>query len=686
MADIKKQVKIEFIGDDGKVKTTFDKMERDAEKTGISIGKKLAVGFAAIGAVGAKMVSSFTEADQIARKTEATIRATGGAAGLTAKQVSLIAKELQGVTKFGDDAIQSGQNLLLTFRNIKGDTFRQATEAMLDMSEAMGVDLKSSAIQLGKALNDPVQGISALSRTGVQFSEQQKAVIKSMAETGNIAGAQALILAELNNQFGGVARAASEGTGAYAQIGELLGDVLEIGGQVIHEFLYPAIDGFRDFLVEVIKTNEAERIFRNIGEAILVVIRPISLFINYFTTGLKVIWDLAQALPVVGSGFQAVNKVMTSSVGIWEGLKAAMIQGAAELMKAPLMLQDAWLATKQIGLESVKAVVDAFNTGISAIQEIGSKLPFVGDKFGSGGSASLTSASQGLGLMSGDIQAQRQGIASQISGINASASSAISAVATGETEPKAPTIGGVAMPSLGGGVIDETKALSDTQLQAVQSRKEEQAEEDKKAKADALAREVEHLQNLRNENQFAAEYILADWTGFFNDKNSKDAEAKKQALLGEREFASNVSEVMDYLASKNKKLAIAFAIVKTASGVARALSDYPFPVSVAVGASVAAAGAVQIAKIRGAAQGGIVGGFDTGRDNQLMAVRSGEMILTPDLVKPVTPTLRDIIRNEDERGINSGGSSQQVTLRFDPPEFGRFLREVNRQTAYAQGV
>jgi len=30
------------------------------------------------------------------------------------------------------------------------------------MSTAMGQDLKSSAIQLGKALNDPIQGVAAL--------------------------------------------------------------------------------------------------------------------------------------------------------------------------------------------------------------------------------------------------------------------------------------------------------------------------------------------------------------------------------------------------------------------------------------------------------------------------------------------------------------------------------------------
>ena len=48
------------------------------------------------------------------------------------------------------------------------------------MSTAFGQDLQSSAIQLGKALNDPVAGIGALQRIGVQFTEAQKNTIKAL--------------------------------------------------------------------------------------------------------------------------------------------------------------------------------------------------------------------------------------------------------------------------------------------------------------------------------------------------------------------------------------------------------------------------------------------------------------------------------------------------------------------------
>jgi len=76
-----------------------------------------------------------------------------------------------------------------------------------DMSAALGQDGKSSAIQLGKALNDPIKGITALSRVGVSFTAQQKEAIKADVKRGDTLSAQKIILAELSKEFGGSAAA-----------------------------------------------------------------------------------------------------------------------------------------------------------------------------------------------------------------------------------------------------------------------------------------------------------------------------------------------------------------------------------------------------------------------------------------------------------------------------------------------
>lgn len=166
-----------------------------------------AAAVAGIGAAIGGMILAAEESRQVMAQTEAVIKSTGGAAGVSAEEVSNYAQALSQVTNFDDEAIQGGQNLLLTFTKIGKDVFPDATQTMLDMSAALGQDLKGSAIQLGKALNDPIQGITALRRVGVSFTEEQERQIKVLVESGRTMEAQKLILAELKTEFGGVAKA-----------------------------------------------------------------------------------------------------------------------------------------------------------------------------------------------------------------------------------------------------------------------------------------------------------------------------------------------------------------------------------------------------------------------------------------------------------------------------------------------
>ena len=170
-------------------------------------GTALAVGLAA------GLVSCVKEAaasEQVMAQTEAVIKSTGGAAGLSAQQVADMAGSLSRVAPFDDEVIQQAENLLLTFTNIGGDVMPQATQAVLDMSTALGQDTASSAQQLGKALQDPIQGVTALQRVGVKLTDAQKEQVKAMVEAGDVAGAQGVILQELQKEFGGSATAAGK--------------------------------------------------------------------------------------------------------------------------------------------------------------------------------------------------------------------------------------------------------------------------------------------------------------------------------------------------------------------------------------------------------------------------------------------------------------------------------------------
>lgn len=175
-------------------------------------GKTIGIGIAAgVGVATLALKKYFTntiEAERVQAQLEARIKSTGMAARLSLGDLNKMAQALQFKTSFDDESIGEVQALLLTFTKIGRETFPDATEAVLNLSTAMGTDLNSAALQVGKALNDPVQGVTALARAGVQFSKSQKAVIKDLVETGRQAEAQAIILKELETQMGGAAVAA----------------------------------------------------------------------------------------------------------------------------------------------------------------------------------------------------------------------------------------------------------------------------------------------------------------------------------------------------------------------------------------------------------------------------------------------------------------------------------------------
>lgn len=206
-----------------------------------SVGKTLTKGVTLpIVGLGIAAVKAFGEAEQVTAKTEAVIKSTGGAANVTKDHVLKLAGAIRDYSGVEDEAIQNGENLLLTFKGIQNqagkgnDIFDQATKTMVDMSVALGTDASGSAIQLGKALNDPIKGVTALTRVGVSFTESQKEQIKALVESGDKLGAQKIILAELKDEFGGAARAVGgTGTGSMKIALSQAGDALEALGAIV---------------------------------------------------------------------------------------------------------------------------------------------------------------------------------------------------------------------------------------------------------------------------------------------------------------------------------------------------------------------------------------------------------------------------------------------------------------------
>jgi hypothetical protein len=178
------------------------------------------VAVAGIATFGLLLRNGFRDAETyngLLRQTGAVLKSTGGIANVSAMHVKTMASHLESLSLVDENLILNAENVLLTFRNIRNETgkgnniFDQATKAAVNLSIAMHEDLQTAAVQVGKALNDPVDGMNNLRRIGVTFSKDQQKVIANLEKTGHHLQAQKLILKELTKEFGGTAEAAGRG-------------------------------------------------------------------------------------------------------------------------------------------------------------------------------------------------------------------------------------------------------------------------------------------------------------------------------------------------------------------------------------------------------------------------------------------------------------------------------------------
>jgi len=207
-----------------------------------------AAGIALVSKTLTDSVKSAMESEKAMAELNAVLKSTKGVAGVSIDALTAHAEALQKVTMFSDEAINAGQSMLLTFTNIGADVFPQATEAVLNLAEKFG-SVDQAAVQLGKALNDPIAGVTALRRVGVMLSDEQEKQIKDFMAVNDIASAQGVILAELETEFGGLARAMGETTaGKLAILNNQLDNLKEKLGAALIPMLIKAADAFTKFI------------------------------------------------------------------------------------------------------------------------------------------------------------------------------------------------------------------------------------------------------------------------------------------------------------------------------------------------------------------------------------------------------------------------------------------------------
>jgi hypothetical protein len=256
----------------GKLEKTSDRAYRAGTQigTGLKNAGRLAAGGAAflVANIGLGL-NSLVELEQQTAQTNAVIKSTGGVAGVTADDVGRLAEKYEALNAtIGDETIRESQNLLLTFTNVRKEAFEPALQAILDMNTALGrgpEGLTQTTTMVAKALQDPVRGLTALRRVGVNFTKDQEAQIKAMVEANDVLGAQRFILAELNTEYGGSFLAQGDTTaGKVAKFKDAIEDLQ----RSLAEALLPALGNVADALSTTLQDPAVIQGVKDIGVAI----------------------------------------------------------------------------------------------------------------------------------------------------------------------------------------------------------------------------------------------------------------------------------------------------------------------------------------------------------------------------------------------------------------------------------
>lgn len=265
-------------------------------------------------------IASLNRLEEVTAQTNAVIESTGGIAGITADKVRALAEEYESLNATMDDkVIQSGENLLLTFTNINEKAFEPALQAALDMNEAMGggeEGLQNTIIMIGKALQDPIRGFTALRRVGVNLTQQQKEQIKTLVAQNDLYGAQQIILQELGTEFGGSFAAAGDtATAKFAK----LRDAVEDAQQALAIALLPAIEKVTDKLSEILADPRTIAQIKDLGTNLADAFDDLVEFAGNLP------WDsIKSAFQIMGTGSKALLDAFT---GLPPWVQTAVLTG-----------------------------------------------------------------------------------------------------------------------------------------------------------------------------------------------------------------------------------------------------------------------------------------------------------------------------------------------------------------------
>ena len=305
----------------------LQRFKREAQANMKSAAQSFALAGAAAGGLAFTFYEGFQRAEQANQRVFAiakSMRLFGGETGKVTRRLIELGDQLERETGLTAESIKETQAKLLTFSQIArtadeaGGAFDRATQAAIDLSAAGFGEVTSNAVQLGKALQDPIKGITALARSGISFTQAEKEKIRTLVESNRILEAQDMILSAVETQVGGTAVATVTAT---TKIRNSIGEVSDVVGQALAPTFEEMALIFQDFAEWAGKNEELVAV---LGTALIALPAAILVVKGAMAAATAVSAAYAAAQAAVAAGNLAVQA--STIVGIaTAGVAAAAI-------------------------------------------------------------------------------------------------------------------------------------------------------------------------------------------------------------------------------------------------------------------------------------------------------------------------------------------------------------------------
>jgi len=328
-----------------------------------------------------------------------------------AKRLENLSSTQQLALGIDDDTIKSTQLKLLTFANLAktagetGGMFDRATIAAQDLAAAGFGSAESNAVQLGKALQDPVKGITALARSGVTFTEQEKVKIETLVKSGKLLEAQNMVMKAIETQVGGTAAAGVTGSmkmkQAFAQFTESLGVALLPTFNKVADFiskklipylqdffnrfkegktwLNPVVDTLKDVIGFMIRNKD---VFGPIAVGVLGIVAAYKAYVavmalwtaaTTIATAVQTAFDAALTANPIGAIIMAVSVLTAALVWFFTQTKLGqdIIQGFADaFVKGFNFVRNALIDVRNFFTDTLNIIITGINFMIRGFNKV----------------------------------------------------------------------------------------------------------------------------------------------------------------------------------------------------------------------------------------------------------------------------------------------------------------------------